>query len=134
MPNLILTRWVAKSGFFPPKTIKGLSRKLMHSWHGPYRLVHKLTPVTFELRTQTNKLLKAPVHVNRMKPFGDPTDRPVGEPELPPDNQDVSSTFRKMKSLMTVLNPQNYQQPLPVLPSQSSTQAPFQCNRPTPLQ
>ena len=61
----------------------------MHSWHGPYRLVHKLTPVTFELRTQTNKLLKAPVHVNRMKPFVDPTDRPVGEPELPHDDQDV---------------------------------------------
>ena len=74
---------------FMPKTIKGLSRKLMHSWHGPYRLVHKLMPVTFELRTQTNKLLKAPVHVNRMKPFVDPTDRPVGEPESPPDNQDV---------------------------------------------
>ena len=75
---------------FTPKIIKGLSRKLMYSWHGPYRLVHKLTPVTFELRTQTNKLLKAPVHVNRMKPFVDPTDRrPEGEPELPPDNQDV---------------------------------------------
>ena len=62
----------------------------MHSWHGPYRLVHKLMPVTFELRTQTNKLLKAPVHVNRMKSFVDPTDRRVGEPELPPDNQDVT--------------------------------------------
>ena len=61
----------------------------MHSWHGPYRLVHKLMPVTSELRTQTNKLLKAPVHVNRMKSFVDPTDRRVGEPELPPDNQDV---------------------------------------------
>ena len=69
---------------FTPKTIKGLSRKLMHSWHGPYRLVHKLTPVRFALRTQTNNLLKASVHMNRMKPFVDPTDRPLGQPELTP--------------------------------------------------
>ena len=61
----------------------------MHNWHGPNCLVHKLTPVTLELRTQTNKLLKAPVHVNRMKPFVDPTNRPLCEPGLPPDNQDI---------------------------------------------
>ena len=101
---------MTKSGFFTPKTIKDLSRKLMHNWHGPYCLVHKLTPVTFELRTQTNKLLKAPVHVNRVKP--------LSEPGLPPVIRMFlsSSTFRKMKSLMTGLHPQNYQHPLPVLP------------------
>ena len=103
---------------FTPKTIKGLSRKLMHSWHGPYRLVRKLTPVTFELRTQTNKLLKAPVHVNKMKPFVDPTDRPLGEPELPPDNQDVPVFLNLQENEIPddSFEPPKYQHPLPVLP------------------
>ena len=48
---------------FTPKTQKGLSKKLLHNWHGPYRLVEQLSPVNFKLRTRDNRLLPTPVHV-----------------------------------------------------------------------
>ena len=36
---------------YTPKTKVGLSKKLLHCWHGPYRLVEKLSSVTFKLQT-----------------------------------------------------------------------------------
>ena len=42
---------------YTPRTRKGLSKKLMHNWLGPYRIVEKLSPVHFKLRTITNKKL-----------------------------------------------------------------------------
>ena len=52
---------------FTPKTRKGLSKKLLHRWHGPYRIVKQLSPVNFKLRNAANRLVATPVHVNRMK-------------------------------------------------------------------
>ena len=40
---------------YTPRTRKGLSKKLMHNWLGPYRIVEKLSPVHFKWRTITNK-------------------------------------------------------------------------------
>ena len=40
---------------YTPRSRKGLSKKLMHNWLGPYRIVEKLSPVHFKLRTITNK-------------------------------------------------------------------------------
>ena len=40
---------------FTPKTKKGLSKKLLHNFHGPYRVVEKLSPVHYRLRTCSNK-------------------------------------------------------------------------------
>ena len=39
---------------YTPRTRKGLSKKLMHNWLGPYRIVEKLSPVLFKLRTITD--------------------------------------------------------------------------------
>ena len=69
---------------FTPKTQKGLSKKLLHNWHGPYRLVEQLSPVNVKLRTRDNRLLPTPVHVNRLKPCTDPVARPLD----PPADQD----------------------------------------------
>ena len=52
---------------FTPKTRKGLSKKLLHHWHGPYRMVKQPSPVNFKLRNSANRLVATPVHVNRMK-------------------------------------------------------------------
>ena len=48
------------------RTRKGLSKKLMHNWLGPYRIVEKLSPVHFKLR-MINKKVAFSCHVNRMK-------------------------------------------------------------------
>ena len=65
---------------YTPRTRKGLSKKLMHNWLGPYRIVEKLSPVHFKLRTITNKKVAFSCHANRMKPFVDPNLRPIDPP------------------------------------------------------
>ena len=57
---------------YTPKHRKGLSKKLLHNFHGPYRIVEKLSPVHFKLRTLENKPVNTPVHANRLKPYFDP--------------------------------------------------------------
>ena len=83
---------------YTPKKRKGLSKKLQHNYHGPYRIVAKLSPVHFKLRTLDNRPVSVPVHANRIKPYHDPTDRPIEPPvddslsldlqdaDLPPDS------------------------------------------------
>jgi len=66
---------------YTPKTKRGLSKKLLHLWHGPYRLVEQLSPVHFFLRSQDNSRVKFAVHVNRMKPYIDPDERPIDPPD-----------------------------------------------------
>ncbi|XP_028417823.1 uncharacterized protein LOC114542487 [Dendronephthya gigantea] len=65
---------------FTPKTQKGLSKKLLHCWHGPYRIAEKVSPVNFKLRNLANRLIATPVHVNRMKLFYDANERPIEPP------------------------------------------------------
>ena len=63
---------------FTRKIIKGLFRKLQHRWHGPYRLIKKLSPVHFRLGTcYTNCKVTTTVHANRLKPVIDPDERPI---------------------------------------------------------
>ncbi|CAB3997885.1 Retrovirus-related Pol poly from transposon, partial [Paramuricea clavata] len=67
---------------YTPKTKKGLSRKLMHHWHGPFRIIEKCSPVHFKLRTCDNRLVSITVHANRMKPYYDPDSRPQTPPNI----------------------------------------------------
>ena len=67
---------------FTPKPRRGLSRKLQHNWHGPYRIVERFSPVHFRLRTcHMNRPVETTVHANRMKPFVAPEDRPLAPPQ-----------------------------------------------------
>lgn len=66
---------------YTPKTKKGLSKKLLHNWHGPFRIVERLSPVHFKLRTGNNRMVYTTVHANRIKPYFDPDDRPIEPPE-----------------------------------------------------
>ena len=74
---------------YTPKTKKGLSRKLLHNWFGPYRIVEQSSPVHFRLRTENNKKVTFAVHANRMKPFVDPALRPID----PPVNDDPNEPY-----------------------------------------
>ena len=65
---------------YTPRTRKGLSKKLMHNWLGPYRIVEKLSPVHFKLRTIAKKKVPFSCHANRIKPFVDPNLRPIDPP------------------------------------------------------
>ena len=65
---------------YTPKRFTGLSKKLLHNFHGPFRIIEKLSPVHFRLRTCNNKQVTTIVHANRMKHFVDPNDRPIESP------------------------------------------------------
>ena len=65
---------------YTPKSKKGLSKKLLHRWFGPYRIVEQSSPVHYRLRTQTNKNVTFAIHANRMKPYYDPDLRPIDPP------------------------------------------------------
>lgn len=74
---------------FTPKTYKGLSKKLLHNYHGPYRVVEKLSPVHYRLRTCSNKPVSSIVHANR--PIEPPTAPVEDTPfltvdDFPPDS------------------------------------------------
>lgn len=75
-----------KVWIFTPKKYKGLSKKLLHNYHGPYRIVEKLSPVHYRVRTCTNKPVSSTVHANRMKLFLDPNDRPITPPDIIDDD------------------------------------------------
>ena len=72
---------------YTPKTKKGLSKKLLHNWFGPYRIVEQSSPVHYRLRTDTNKNVTFAVHANRMKPFIDPNLRPIDPPLFDDSNE-----------------------------------------------
>lgn len=76
---------------YTPKTKKGLSKKLLHKWHGPYRICRILSPVHYQLRTCDNRLIATTVHANRMKPYYDPSDRPIQPPPDDPPNESFLS-------------------------------------------
>ncbi|KAL9978457.1 hypothetical protein ACROYT_G015976 [Oculina patagonica] len=65
---------------FTPQRKRGLSKKLLHNYHGPYRVVERLSPVHYHLRTCSNTPVTSIVHANRMKIYVDPHDRPITPP------------------------------------------------------
>ena len=70
---------------YTPKNRKGLSKKLAHNYHGPYRIVEFLSPVHCVLRAMDNRRISTTVHVARMKRYVDPASRPI---RRPPDDID----------------------------------------------
>ena len=83
---------------YTPRNRRGLSKKLAHNWHGPFRIVEFLSPVHCILRTVDNSRVSSTVHVTRLKRYVDPADRPPRQPltdvdepfltdkDLPPDS------------------------------------------------
>lgn len=65
---------------YTPRNRRGLSKKLAHNWHGPFRIVEFLSPVHCILRTVDNSRVSSTVHVTRLKRYVDPADRPPRQP------------------------------------------------------
>ena len=54
---------------YTPKTKKGLSKKLLHFWHGPYVITEQLSPVNYKIQAMHTPSKSEVVHVNKLKPF-----------------------------------------------------------------
>lgn len=72
-----------------------MSKKFRHRWHGPFRICVKLSPVHYQIRTCDNRLIATTVHANRMKPFYDPSIRPIH----PPPNDDTNQPYLQPSDL-----------------------------------
>ena len=73
---------------YTPK-MKGLSKKLLYNWFGPYRITEQSSPVHYHLHSKNNKKVTFAVHANRMKPFVDPASRPI----KPPSNDEPNEPY-----------------------------------------
>ena len=60
---------------------KGLTLKLMHLWHGPYRIIELTSPVNVRLQTMNSKKMRQIVHVSRLQKYVTPN-KPTNEPVL----------------------------------------------------
>ena len=65
---------------YTPRNRKGLSKKLAHNYHGPYRIVKFLSPVHCILHASDNRRISTIVHVSRFKPYVSPDTRPIRQP------------------------------------------------------
>ena len=65
---------------YTPHVRRGLSKKLAHNWHGPFRIVEFLSPVHCILRAVDNRRVSTTVHVTRLKRYMDLADRSIRQP------------------------------------------------------
>ena len=65
---------------YTPRNHKGLSKKLAHNNHGPYRIVKFLSPVHCILHATDNRRIFTTVHVSRLKPYISPDTHPICQP------------------------------------------------------
>ena len=79
---------------YTPNKKKGLSSKLTHNWHGPFRILSKTSPVNYLLDANDERSVTQIVHVNRLKPFISTNIRPDtpadGQTENPEDEDSHS--------------------------------------------
>ena len=63
---------------------KGISPKLEHPWHGPFRIIDLVTPVNVKVSRVAGKSKEQIIHVSRLKKYVSPN-RPIEELELEND-------------------------------------------------
>ena len=71
-----------KVWLYTPNNRKGLSSKLTHNWHGPYRILAKRSAVNYLLDANDERDYVQTVHVNRLKPFISAENRPILAPSV----------------------------------------------------
>ena len=68
---------------FTPNVPIQMLRKLRSPWIGPFRVLERTSPLNYRLRSETtNKSLKMPVHVNRLRKYFTSGLRPEDDPDL----------------------------------------------------
>ncbi|CAC5380463.1 unnamed protein product [Mytilus coruscus] len=93
---------------FNPSTKPGLSTKLLHNWHGPYVIIDKLSDVNYKIQMCDSKKSEQTVHVNRIKQFVDPDDRPIIDGEdIVPNINPIENSDNKMVKILDTMRSRN---------------------------
>ena len=90
-----------KVWIYNPAVKPGLSKKLCCLWHGPFRLIEQITPVSFKLVNVQGKLQKGSIHVNCMKQYFTYDDPPTNSPPHNSSNETSSSSTPCPKAAVT---------------------------------
>eukprot|EP00771_Trimastix_marina_P003380 gnl/Trimastix_PCT/463.p1 GENE.gnl/Trimastix_PCT/463~~gnl/Trimastix_PCT/463.p1 ORF type:complete len:699 (-),score=143.98 gnl/Trimastix_PCT/463:1886-3982(-) len=72
----------ARVWVFTPAVGRGRTHKLARLWRGPYRIVERMSPTTFRLKTPANRPMKQLVNVARLKLYHGSSLRPEEWPAL----------------------------------------------------
>jgi ribonuclease HI len=79
---------------YVPRVKPGLSKKLAHVWHGPFRILEKDGDLRVKLKTEGTPYRFEPwVHVSRLKPRVHSEDRPIESPEPVPEELDFDEAL-----------------------------------------
>ena len=106
----------SRAWVYMPKSRKGLSKTLAHTYHVPYRVIAQLSLVHFRLHTLDNKPVSVPVHANRMKPYYDPSVHPVSIPSNTDNSSDLEDTDLPSDSFDVHTDDDNTASPRPSKP------------------
>ena len=90
-----------KVWIYNPAVKPGLSKKLCYLWHGPFRLIEQITPVSFKVVNIQGKLQKGSIHVNCMKQYFTYDDPPTDSPPRNSSNEISSSSTPCPKAAVT---------------------------------
>jgi hypothetical protein len=78
-----------KVWLYLPVTPRGLTKKLVSPYVGPFRIVERTSSLNYILRSmETNKVLRKPIHVNRLKLCIERDVRPTVTPENIPQEEE----------------------------------------------
>ena len=55
---------IGRVWIYTPRAKRGLSKKLLSKWNGPFRICRKFSPVHHQVRTCDNRLVATTVHAN----------------------------------------------------------------------
>lgn len=54
---------------YAPKAKKGKTKKFLHLWHGPYRIIDQLSPVVYKIESRQGKTVIKTAHVSHLKKY-----------------------------------------------------------------
>ena len=80
---------------FTPQKRKRKSTKLLHFWHGPFRIVEQTSPVNYRITSCDERRRTFVVHVNRLKTYVDLADQPWRLAE-PPHEEDPNAELEDL--------------------------------------
>jgi hypothetical protein len=72
-----------------PNIKKGQTKKLLSNWHGPYEILKRVSPLTYQVSVFGNSKMHGIIHVSRMKPFRDPSEPLPSEKYVKDPDEDV---------------------------------------------
>jgi len=121
---------------FTPKVVKGTAKKFAHNWYGPFRVIEKISPLNYRIRSNSGKKVEQIVHILRMKKFIGGTQTPTEIPEEIPEEEECELFEDELpvpESRIEPIRPVLQRNPNPVIPIELTEPEPMESIEPVPM-